>query len=224
MVREGAATSVSRLGVFGGSFNPVHVGHMIAAACVQHTLDLDLIVFLPAGQPPHKSTRQLASAIDRVAMLQLSLDGAANFAISRIDVDRSGPSFTVDSLVEIRRAYPNAHSLYFLMGQDSLRDFPSWYRPQDIVQQARLAVVVRPGVQVDMHGLEREVPGLLGRVDLVEIPLIGISSSAIRSRVRNGRPIRYQVLPEVDDYIRERGLYRVDGVPAQTMEDSSSSR
>lgn len=201
---------VLRVGVFGGTFDPIHVGHLIVAEIMRHRLRLDQVIFLPAGVPPHKPGRIVSANEHRLAMLRLSIDGADTFEISTVDLDREGWSFTADSLRILRRQLPGEAELHFLMGQDSLRDFPTWNRPGKIAQQARLGVALRPGVEVRIDDVERAVPETRGRVELVQIPLIGVSSTEIRANVRDGGPYRYQVLPAVADYIEAQGLYRDD--------------
>jgi len=201
-------SSIHRVGVFGGSFDPVHIGHLVVAEIFRHTLRLDRVLFLPAGRPPHKPGQVLAPDDDRLAMLELALASVPEFEISRIDIDRGGLSYTVESLQLLRTAYPFVGDLYFLMGQDSLRDFPTWRSPSEIARLARLGVALRPGVDVSTADIERRVPEARNRIELVSVPLIGVSSSEIRRRVSEGCAFRFQVLPDVADYIAERGLYR----------------
>jgi nicotinate-nucleotide adenylyltransferase len=197
-----------RIGVFGGTFDPVHVGHLIVADVIRHDLRLDEIIFLPAGRPPHKPGQQISSDDDRLTMLRLSTEKAPAFTISRIDIDRAGASYTADSLAILRETVPSESDLYFMMGQDSLRDFPTWHRPDAIVRQARLAVALRPGVVVHPEDVERSVPETVGRIEIIPVPLIGISSRDLRATVRSGGAYRFQVMPEVADYIEDRRLYR----------------
>jgi nicotinate-nucleotide adenylyltransferase len=172
-------------------------------------LVLDRVIFLPAGRPPHKPDQSLASDADRLAMLRLAIDGSPAFSISTLDVDRPGKSYTADSLALLRQELKEACELYFLMGQDSLRDFPAWHRPEAIATLARLGVALRPGVDVSVNSITAQVPEATGRIELVSVPLIGISSSDLRHQIRAGGPFRYQVPPAVADYIEARGLYRL---------------
>lgn len=206
--QQGASAAPRRIGVFGGSFDPIHIGHLVIAEELRHALRLDLVLFLPAGRPPHKPSHQLAADADRIAMIERSIAGTPGFAVSRIDIDRGGYSYTVESLPRVHAAYPDVDEMYFLMGEDSLRDFPTWRSPGEIAALARLGVAQRPGVEVDIAAIERAVPQTRGRIELVEVPLIGVSSRDIRARAQAGLPIRFQVLPAVADYIAERGLYQ----------------
>lgn len=197
-----------RIGVFGGTFDPIHVGHLIAAEILRHTLRLEQVIFLPAGRPPHKPSQVLAPDADRVAMLKLALAGQPAFTISMIDLERPGYSYTARSLELLREELPIGVELYFLMGQDSLRDFPNWRYPDQIARQVRLGVAQRPGFDIEVAAIEAAVPETAGRIELVPIPLIGVSSRDLRQRISCGKPFRYQVLPAVADYIERHGLYR----------------
>lgn len=197
----------ARIGVFGGAFDPVHIGHLIAAEILRHTLRLEQVIFLPAGRPPHKPSQVLAPDDDRVAMLRLALDDQSVFSISMIDLERPGYSYTARSLEILLADLPADVELYFLMGQDSLRDFPNWRYPDQIARLVRLGVAQRPGFDISVAAVEHAVPETAGRIELVPIPLIGVSSRDLRRRICAGEPFRYQVLPVVADYIQRHGLY-----------------
>jgi nicotinate-nucleotide adenylyltransferase len=197
----------ARIGVFGGSFDPVHVGHLIIAEVLRHALALECVIFLPAGRPPHKPTQVLAADADRHAMLKLALAGAPNFEIRTVDLDRPGFSYTAESLRVLRGQLPPDCELYLLIGQDSLRDFPTWHAPAEIARQARLGVALRPGIEATVEAVNRAVPETSGRVELVPAPLIEIASRTIRANIRAGGPYRFQGPPAVAEYIPERGLY-----------------
>lgn len=204
-------TAIERIGVFGGSFDPIHIGHLIVAEILQHELALEKVLFLPAGRPPHKPEQQLAADSHRVAMLELAINDCPGFEISTVDLDRPGSSYTATTLRLLKESLPASSDLVFLMGQDSLRDFPKWRDPEIIASLARLGVALRPGVDVDVAEIERAVPATAGRIHLVSVPLIGISSRDIRKRVRSGEPFRFQVPHGVDTYIDRHGLYRDEG-------------
>jgi nicotinate-nucleotide adenylyltransferase len=203
-----AALNVRRLGILGGSFDPVHLGHLIVAEILAYELTLEHVLFLPASQPPHKPTQVLAPNVDRLRMIELAIDAIPEFSVSTLDLDRPGPSFTVDTLEVLKSRVSAATELYFLMGMDSLRDFPRWRNPARIAELARLGVARRPGVDVSPREVELLVPIAHDRIDIIDVPLIDISSSDIRDRVRSGRPYRFQVTPVVARYISETGLYR----------------
>jgi nicotinate (nicotinamide) nucleotide adenylyltransferase/non-canonical purine NTP pyrophosphatase (RdgB/HAM1 family) len=196
-----------RAGVFGGTFDPIHLGHLIGAQEAHAVLGLEQVLFVPAHLPPHKLGEPITADADRLAMLALAIADDPRFAISRIDLDRAGASFTVDMLTLLQRELGPEVALHFILGTDSLLELPSWHRPGDIIRLARLAVLNRPGPAPDWAWLEAQVPGLGPAVDWVPIPDIGISATDIRHRVAAGRPIRYQVPAAVEDYIRAHGLY-----------------
>jgi len=195
-----------RIGVLGGTFDPVHNGHLHIADALRTALDLDGVLWVPAGRPPHKSDQIVSSDDDRLAMLDLALAGSATDEISTIDIDRSGPSYTADTLEILAEHFPNAQ-LFFLMGEDSLRDLPTWHHPERILRVAELAVAGRPGVETDLESLEFQVPGVRKRVHVVPTEEIAISSSEIRRRVKENQSIRGLVPASVEAYIQEHGLY-----------------
>jgi nicotinate-nucleotide adenylyltransferase len=199
-----------RVGVLGGTFDPIHIGHLVAAEEVRVQLRLDRVVFVPAGLPPHKLTDDVASVAHRLAMVNLAVASNPYFTVSHVDIDRFGPSYTVDTIELLRdewgRAADNVE-LYFIMGSDSLADIPIWHKPERLIRLCRLAVVGRPGYQVDMEELERSLPGITSRVHCVNSPQLDISSTDIQRRVREGLPIKYQVPEAVEDYIYENELY-----------------
>ncbi|HEX5030935.1 MAG TPA: nicotinate-nucleotide adenylyltransferase [Candidatus Eisenbacteria bacterium] len=190
-----------RLGVFGGTFDPVHVGHLIMAEEALAKLGLDRMLFVPAARPAHKRSRTIASAAHRVQMLRLSVRGVPRFEVSTLEVDRGGVSFTVDTLEHLTR---KARDLYFVMGQDSLEDFPTWRDPERIARLARLAVVPRGDGR-----FPRIRPALRGRVSLLDPPRIGISSSEIRRRLKRGLSVRWWMPDSALRYAIENGLYGI---------------
>lgn len=196
-----------RIGIFGGTFDPVHLGHLIAAADLAHALRLDRTVFMPAGRPPHKDAALVGDDDHRLAMLRLALSDNPAFEISTIDLERDGPSYTADLLDLLADREPDAE-LVFLMGEDSLRDLPTWHQPERILRRAEIGVALRPGVGTDLDSLYARLPTARGRISVVPTPLIGVSSTDIRRRVAAGEPIRYQVPDPVLAYIMRNGLYR----------------
>jgi nicotinate-nucleotide adenylyltransferase len=140
-------------------------------------------------------------------MLERAVRDNSRFTVSRLDVDRSGPHYTLHLLKRVRESYGDATELFFLMGADSLVDLPDWHRPEEIVALARLGVVRRPGFEPDVAALERQIPGLTEAVIFVSAPMVGVSASGVRRRAESGRSIRYLVPDAVEDYIRQHGLY-----------------
>lgn len=188
-----------RLGVFGGTFDPVHVGHLIMAEEALAKLRLDRMLFVPAARPAHKRSRTIASAAHRVQMLRLATRGVPHFEVSTLEVERGGVSFTVDTLEHLAR---RGRDLYFVMGQDSLEDFPTWRDPERIARLARLIVVPRGDGRSP-----RVRPELRGRVSLLDPPRIGISSSEIRSRLKRRLSVRWWMPDAALRYALEKGLY-----------------
>jgi nicotinate-nucleotide adenylyltransferase len=199
-----------RVGVLGGTFDPVHYGHLHIAQSLRQALDLDRIVWVPAGRPPHKAGQIVSSDDDRLAMLRLALADAPADEISTVDIDRSGPSYTADTLELLSQRLGPAH-LFFLMGEDSLRDLPTWHDPERIVRLAELAVAGRPEVDADLEVVSRAVPNIKSRVRIIPMKEIAISSSDIRRRARAGESLHGLVPPAVADYIRDHALYSRQG-------------
>ncbi len=197
---------MERLGLFGGTFDPPHVGHLILASVISDALALERVLFVPAASPPHKSARQITPAEQRLAMLHLALEGDARFDVSLIDVLRPGPHYSVEMVRQARAEYPDS-GLYFLMGSDSLLDLHRWYRPDLLIAECMLAVMERPGAPLDWVSLESGLPGLQDRTVVVEGPLVALAASMIRNRIRTGQSVRYLVPDSVHDYIHAEGLY-----------------
>jgi nicotinate-nucleotide adenylyltransferase len=204
----GAAAGVQRLGILGGTFDPIHHGHLVAAEEASYQLALDKVLFVPAGAPPHKPARPISPSHHRLRMVDLAIAGKPYFAVSRVDVDRPAPSYTVDTLKLLRAEWGAGPRFFFIEGDDSLTDMVEWYQPQRLIELCELAVVRRPGSEIDLPALERQLPGISERVHWVKMPLLEISSTDLRARVRAGRSISYLVPREVEDYIQEQGLYR----------------
>lgn len=206
----GRGWRVVRLGVMGGSFDPIHIGHLIMAESVRETLALDSVLFVPVSRQPLKKGKPVTSASHRAAMLELAILGNPHFSLSRVDIERAAPSYTVDTLSLLREEWPGA-KMWFIVGADSLATFPTWREPDGILAQSRLAVVRRPDVTLDLPQLEEQLPGLQDRIDWVDAPLIGVSATDLRHRIAEGRSIRYQVPDMVREYIDREGLYREKG-------------
>lgn len=199
-----------RVGVFGGTFDPIHIGHLVAAEEVRVVCGLSRVVFVPAGAPPHKLAQEITSPEHRLAMVELALQDNPYFTVSSIDIDRPGPSYTVDMLSLLHQKWGGDTDIYFIMGRDSLADLPKWHEPQRLLDLAYLVCVDRPRYEVDMDALERTIPGVTQRLVFVNIPGIAFSSSDIQRRVRSGRPIKYQLPEAVEAYIYAQNLYNSD--------------
>lgn len=199
-----------KVGVLGGTFDPVHIGHLIIAEEARVRLGLAKVVFVPSGRPWLKATRRVSASRHRLAMVRLAIASNPFFELSTADIDRAGPSYTVDTLADLRAQAGPRGQLYFIMGYDSLLDLPRWRDPARLVRMCRLVVARRPEYgDHDLAFLDREVaPRASRRVTLLDRPLVGVSASELRQRVARGEGIRYWVPEAVEEYIRGHGLYR----------------
>ena len=201
-----------RLGIFGGTFDPIHFGHLLVAEEARVALCLDQVLFTPAGDPPHKQEHAILPVKHRLAMVRLAIADNPAFMISRVDIDRPGPHYTVDTIRLLREEWGiDADETFFIMGADSLVHLMTWHEPAQLIKRCRLAVVARPGYSADLSELEAALPGISRRLDWVEMPVLGISSSDLQRRVREGRSIRYQVPAAVANYVTKHELYGDDG-------------
>jgi len=197
-----------RIGVFGGTFDPIHIGHLILAEEAWFQLKLDCVYLVPAGDPPHKQDRRLTLVEHRIRMAELATAEIDYLQVSRIDADRPGPHYTVDMVRLLRQQVGPAVEIYFLMGMDSLRDLPKWYDPAWLVENCTLVALSRHDVELDWEKLNAALPGIRDRVIILDMPELEIASHAIQARVRDGQPIRHQVPRAVEAYIYKHGLYR----------------
>jgi len=196
-----------KLGLFGGTFDPPHLGHLILAEESRTRLNLDKVLWIVSGQSPLKLDRPLSPVEARIEMVQAAIVGNPPFFLSRVDVDRPPPHYAIDTLKILAKEFPR-DEFYFIMGEDSLRDLPKWREPQEIIKRATLAVLKRPGNHFDMDDLESKVAGVSSRVVWVNAPQLEIASSDIQKRIREGKSVRYMVTDEVRRVIEERRLYR----------------
>ncbi|MBZ0298217.1 MAG: nicotinate-nucleotide adenylyltransferase [Anaerolineae bacterium] len=195
-----------RVGILGGTFDPPHIGHLILGEYAADALGLARLLYIPAADPPHKQHEKKTPVEHRLAMLRLALVDNPRFELSRVDLDRAGPHYSLDTVRIVRQQYPQAE-IYFVMGGDSLRDLPEWHRPTEFIQLCKLAVMSRPGAEVspDMH--EAVLPGLAQRVVMIAAPQIEISSTDIAQRLSEGRSVRYLLPDSVRAYVQQNHLY-----------------
>lgn len=195
-----------RIGVFGGTFDPIHMGHLIVAEDARTALELDKVLFIPAGQPWFKSYRKITEAQHRLAMVRLAVEGNLSFGVTDIEIRRTGPSYTVDTLAELREQRPDAEFMVIL-GVDALREIDRWHQPRRLFDLASVVGMARPSASLDPSVLNAAIPGASSRMRLLDSVLIEISGTEIRQRVTAGQSIRYRVPAAVERYIHENGLY-----------------
>lgn len=196
-----------RLGILGGTFDPPHFGHLRLAEAALSQLSLDKVLFAPVGMQPLKQEERSSTPEQRARMVELAIAGDPRFALSRVDLDRPGPHYTVNLLAIIHQQYPDA-ALWFVMGEDSLGDLLRWRDPARVIQLARLAVLRRPDYEPDWPTFDRALPDLRARLDWIEHAEIDISATDIRQRIQHGLPIDSLVPPEVIEFIRSQRLYQ----------------
>lgn len=193
-------THRQRIGIFGGTFDPIHTAHLVMARAAMDSASLDTVLFVVAAIPPHKQHATHASPEDRLAMVEAALTGEANFEASGIELEREGPSYTADTLRVLHTLHPDA-DLFMIIGEDSLVDFPKWREPKAILELARLLVLPRPGINVPIH------PSLEGQYDFVPFEASTLSSSEVRDALEKGELLEGMLPTKVQALIEERGLY-----------------
>jgi nicotinate-nucleotide adenylyltransferase len=192
-----------KIGVMGGTFDPIHNGHLVAASEAAYRFQLDEVIFVPTGQPWQKTERVVSRAEDRYLMTVVATASNPMFSVSRVDIDRPGPTYTADTLADLHTEYPDAE-LYFITGADALSQILTWHRLDELFRLAHFVGVTRPGYTLDDDHLPE------GAVSLVEVPAMAISSTDCRERVAGGRPVWYLVPDGVVQYISKRHLYRTE--------------
>jgi nicotinate-nucleotide adenylyltransferase len=208
------------LGVFGGTFDPIHYAHLAVAQEAAETLGLERVLFVPAGQPPHKPDREITPAADRLAMIELAIAGNARFAVDRLELDRAGPSYTVDTLealIASRSAAGMSTDLVLLLSAEAFLDLATWREPRRVLELARVAVAPREGYPAAGPAFMIEhFPDLAERVRYLDGPRMRLSASELRARAAAGRSLRYLVPDAVAAYIDDHGLYRNPGRSVQS--------
>jgi len=197
-----------KVGILGGTFDPVHLGHLAVAEEARERLNLAVVLFVPTGQPWMKKGNLITPAEHRVEMLRLAIADNPYFKLSTIEIERGGPTYTVDTITELKKQYDADDELFFILGWGSMVNMPKWHEPSRLVQMCRLVGVPRPGYSApDLGSLEAVIPGITKRVILLDKPLIDISASAIRERVAGSQPISDLVPDIVSGYIKKHRLY-----------------
>jgi nicotinate-nucleotide adenylyltransferase len=207
-LRYTTCMSRTKIGLFGGTFDPPHIGHLILASEAVHQFDLSRLLWMLAPDPPHKQEQPITSLSYRLEMLQRMIADNPTFEISYLEINRPGPHYTIDTVRLLAKQESNA-DIVLLLGGDSLRDLPTWRLPADLVAAvSKIGVMRRPGDPFDMSALEAKIPGLTEKVTFIDAPLQDLSSSDLRRRIANGKAYRYYLFPPVYDYIKINLLYR----------------
>ena len=197
-----------RVGIFGGTFDPPHLGHLILADEALHQLKLERLLWVLTPDPPHKQGQTISPWQQRLELVQAALADNPAFEISRVDIDRPGPHYAVDTVRVLHDQLPG-EELFYLMGGDSLHDLPTWYQPQELVRLcAQFAVMHRPSDAIDLQTLEVLLPGIGAKVHFIEAPMLEISSGDIRERAASGQPFRYFLSPSVYNLVQSERYYR----------------
>ncbi len=198
-----------RLGIMGGTFDPIHYGHMVAAETARDELGLDHVLFIPSGSPPHKVERQITDSALRYEMVRMSIQSNAHFMVSAMEIEREGPTYTIDTLRILQELFPE-QELFFITGTDALKELLTWREPEEVIRMAKIVGVSRPGY--DSQGLMENIlakyPFSERRISLLEIPALAISSTDIRDRVSGKKSIRYLLPDEVLLFIEQNHIYK----------------
>ena len=202
-----------RLGVMGGTFDPIHYGHLVTAEEAVYQFELDSVLFIPSARPPHKTGVKSSSSADRLRMVELAIEDNVTLAASTLEIERAGPSYTVDTLRELHGQYGSEAMLFFITGADAILEILTWKEPETVLSESVFIAATRPGYP--LRKLQDALPALNSRgepaianVRVMEVPALAISSTDIRERVGSGRPFRYMVPQAVWSYVCEKGLYR----------------
>lgn len=205
---EKTSGKMDRVGIMGGTFDPIHYGHLVAAETVRIEFQLAKVLFIPTGNPPHKQEKKISAAELRFEMVKVAIADNPSFEISRMEIDRKGPSYTVDTLRALHGDYPDS-SLYFITGTDALREIFFWRESDEILKLTNFIAASRPGFEAQdfLDQALKEHPEVAGRISLLEVPALAISSTDIRARVSRGQSIRYLLPEAVCRFIEDKALY-----------------
>jgi nicotinate-nucleotide adenylyltransferase len=196
-----------RLAIFGGTFDPIHYGHLAIAEEVRWTLATTRVLFVPTSQQPLKTSTHIATAAQRLEMARLAIADNSGFAVHDLEIRRGGRSYSFDTVVALQVEYRGAE-LFFVVGADLIADLPRWYAIDRLLALCRFVVMTRPGYQIDLDHLYTTLPSAQGRMQVIEGPALDISATALRERLASGAPVRYQIPDVVAAYIEDHGLYR----------------
>lgn len=210
MYEDAVDNGQSRIGIMGGTFDPIHYGHLAAAEAARVEFGLCKVIFMPAGNPPHKQSQKISDAEHRYRMTALATSSNSGFEVSRLEVDKAGITYTFDTMEELRSIYGEAPEIYFITGADAVLELLTWYKIGELLTLCKFIAVTRPGF--DICKLEQKIAEITSKYDgeiiCLEVPLLEISSTDIRERIKNGKPVKYLLPEEVEAYIHKNGLYK----------------
>ena len=210
MYEDAVDNGQSRIGIMGGTFDPIHDGHLAAAEAARVEFGLCKVIFMPAGNPPHKQSQKISDAEHRYRMTALATSSNSGFEVSRLEVDKAGITYTFDTMEELRSIYGEAPEIYFITGADAVLELLTWYKIGELLTLCKFIAVTRPGF--DIWKLEQKIAEISSKYDgeiiCLEVPLLEISSTDIRERIKNGKPVKYLLPEEVEAYIHKNGLYK----------------
>ena len=210
MYEDAVDNEQSRIGIMGGTFDPIHYGHLAAAEAARVEFGLCKVIFMPAGNPPHKQSQKISDAEHRYRMTALATSSNSGFEVSRLEVDKAGITYTFDTMEELRSIYGEAPEIYFITGADAVLELLTWYKIGELLTLCKFIAVTRPGF--DIWKLEQKIAEITSKYDgeiiCLEVPLLEISSTDIRERIRSGKPVKYLLPEEVEAYIHKNGLYK----------------
>ena len=199
-----------RIGIMGGTFDPIHYGHLVLAETVRDDFGLDRIIFLPSGDPPHKKHEPVTPAASRLEMVRLAVEGNPGFEVSPMEVERKGYSYTYDTMKAMNALYPDNHQFFFITGADAILEILAWKEVDRLSGLCSFIAATRPGTEIGKLSafLDSLPESLRSRIHLTQVPPLEISSTGIRKRIRENKSITYLLPPAVEEYIRKEGLYR----------------
>ena len=210
MYEDAVDNGQSRIGIMGGTFDPIHYGHLAAAEAARIEFGLCKVIFMPVGNPPHKQSQAISDAEHRYRMTALATSSNSGFEVSRLEVDKAGITYTFDTMKELRNIYGEAPAIYFITGADAVLELLTWYKLGELLTLCKFIAVTRPGF--DICKLEQKIAEITSKYDgeiiCLEVPLLEISSTDIRERIKNGKPVKYLLPEEVEAYIHKNGLYK----------------
>lgn len=200
-----------KTGIIGGTFDPIHLGHLAMAESVREIFELNEVLFIPSARPPHKTEKRVSQEAHRLMMTYLAIKSNPYFQLSAVEIMREGPSYTLDTVNELNKKFGKGMELFFMIGTDQLAELPTWYKSKELVSKVHFIAVTRPGASFDMAAIEEFFgESIMTHIHQITTPGLEISSTDIRERVKLGRSIKYLVPEVVEEYIKKERLYRDD--------------